>query len=170
MQTVCYPLIHAKLRQFLRKLAGGPGWIRIPLLGSSPARDFSSNPILHQLLQQMLIYRAVVESVARDSASQALNKRPIIVKPSVRIRRWIFTESMRARPKDIEREVRFRPVIPARFRTALCIWTLGLIVVHKTMRGARNALLSLDPVRPVSFGRPGPGLGQLVDVRGAVYV
>ena len=108
MQTVCYPLIHAKLRQFLRKLAGGPGWIRIPLLGSSPARDFSSHPILHQLLQQMLIYRAVVESVARDSASQALNKRPIIVKPSVRIRRWIFTESMRARPKDIEREVRFR--------------------------------------------------------------
>jgi hypothetical protein len=33
-------------------------------------------PILQQILQQMLISRAVVESVAPDSASQALKKQP----------------------------------------------------------------------------------------------
>jgi excisionase family DNA binding protein len=32
IQILCYSLIHAKLRQFLRKLAGGSGWFRIPLL------------------------------------------------------------------------------------------------------------------------------------------
>ena len=31
IQIVCYSLIHAKLRQFLRKLAGGPGWIALPI-------------------------------------------------------------------------------------------------------------------------------------------
>ena len=32
IRIVCYSLIYAKLRQFLRKLAGGPGWFRIPSL------------------------------------------------------------------------------------------------------------------------------------------
>jgi excisionase family DNA binding protein len=32
IQIVFYSLIHAKLRQFLRKLASGSGWFRIPLL------------------------------------------------------------------------------------------------------------------------------------------
>jgi hypothetical protein len=44
MQNVCYSLIHAKLRQFLRKLAGGPGWIRFP----SPAPSFRGRQISSQ--------------------------------------------------------------------------------------------------------------------------
>jgi hypothetical protein len=39
-QIVCYSLIHAKLRQFLRKLAGGSGWFRIPLLNETCCLGF----------------------------------------------------------------------------------------------------------------------------------
>jgi excisionase family DNA binding protein len=36
MQSICYTLIHEQLRQFQWKLAGGPGWIRIPSLSPMP--------------------------------------------------------------------------------------------------------------------------------------
>ena len=41
MRIVCYSLIYAKLRQFQRKLAGGPGWIRIPWLAPLQRGVFS---------------------------------------------------------------------------------------------------------------------------------
>ena len=45
MQIVCYTLIYAKLRQFQRKLAGGPGWIRIPSLAPSFYQPLTKAPL-----------------------------------------------------------------------------------------------------------------------------
>jgi len=40
VRIMCYLLIHAKLRQFLRKLASGPGWIRFPSPAPMIIKDF----------------------------------------------------------------------------------------------------------------------------------
>ena len=52
MRIVCYSLIHAKLRQFQRKLAGGPGWIRIPSLALT---WYANHVPVHLLLSQLSI-------------------------------------------------------------------------------------------------------------------
>jgi hypothetical protein len=63
MRIVCYSLIHAKLRQFQGKLAGGPGWIRSP----SPAQVLLI--VFNQLRRQCGLTRPLHNTCMTDKRS-----------------------------------------------------------------------------------------------------